>query len=368
VSTPPVTISIPPALSPSAWSKSVDADKRSGICLAGNWIIDHVKTIDAWPQEETLATILTEELGTGGAPYNVSVDLARFGVRIPLSALGLVGEDADGDRIIADCQKHGIDTRWLRRISTAPTAYTDVMSVRGTGRRTFFHHRGANALLSPEHFPMEELHCRILTLGYLLLLDSLDDDDPEFGTAAARVLARARAAGIHTAVDVVSENSDRFQRIVTPALPHVDYLIINEIEAGRTVGIDLRPGSRLDCSGVEEAAQRLLDAGVHRWVVIHAAEAAFGRTRDGLGVWKGSFELPKGFIAGTVGAGDAFFAGILVGIHEGWSLGDTLLFANGAAATCLRHPTCTGGVGTVEEIRDLLRTYPVRSLIDGSCG
>lgn len=219
--------------------------ERRGICCSGNWIIDHVKTIDVWPEEETLANILEEETGTGGAPYNVIVDLSRFGTGLPLYALGLVGDDADGASILADCRARGIDTTHLQRVAGAPTAYTDVMNVRETGRRTFFHNRGANALLTPAHFVLDQVPCRILTLGYLLLLDGMDAPDEKFGTQAARVLAGACERGLQTAVDVVSEDSDRFSTVVRPALPFIDYLIINEVEAERTTGRKIRAGSTL---------------------------------------------------------------------------------------------------------------------------
>jgi sugar/nucleoside kinase (ribokinase family) len=333
--------------------------ERRGICCAGNWIIDHVKTIDVWPEEETLANIVAEERGTGGAPYNVGIDLARFGVDIPLAAIGLVGDDADGEHILADCQAHGIDTRLLWRAPGVPTSYTDVMTVRGSGRRTFFHNRGANALLAPEHFPAGELSCRILGLGYLLLLDGLDAEDLEYGTRAARVLSRLRAEGIATAVDVVSEASDRFVKVVTPALPHTDYLIVNEIEAGRTTGRTIRAGERLDQGELEAAAADLLGRGVRRLVVIHAPEMSCGLSPAGERILQPGHVLPPGAIRGTAGAGDAFFAGMLAGIHEGWRLEKSLRFATAAAASCLRHPTCTGGVGSAEEIWELSASLPL---------
>ena len=76
--------------------------ERSGICCSGNWIVDRVKTVDVWPQEETLANILDEESGTGGAACNVAIDLSRFQLGLELSGLGLVGQDADGRRILSD--------------------------------------------------------------------------------------------------------------------------------------------------------------------------------------------------------------------------------------------------------------------------
>jgi sugar/nucleoside kinase (ribokinase family) len=328
---------------------------RHGIACAGNWIIDHVKTINAWPAEETLADIVAEDLGTGGSPYNVSIDVARFGLGIPLTAIGLVGDDADGARIRADLEGLGIDHRHLRATADASTAYTDVMTTRGTGRRTFFHHRGANALLAPDHVPVAELSCRILTLGYLLLLDALDAPDAEHGTAAARLLASCRTAGILTAVDLVSEDSDRFERVVTPALPHTDYLIVNEIEAGRTAGRVVRNGDTLDRDALHAAAATLLERGVARLVVVHAPEGALACGSDGTAAWRASLELPPGFIKGGAGAGDAFFAGMIAGVHEGWPLDACLDFAHAAAASCLRHPTCTGGIATADEVRALAR-------------
>src|ERR1700722_10683119 len=120
---------------------------RSGILAGGNWIVDNVKLIDAWPPQDSLATILSESAANGGAPYNVLKDLARLGAAFPLAAVGLVGDDANGRSILADCRAHRIDTARLQSTRLAPTSYTDVMTTQATGRRTFFHLRGANALL-----------------------------------------------------------------------------------------------------------------------------------------------------------------------------------------------------------------------------
>ena len=56
----------------------------------------------------------------------------------------------------------------------------------------------------------------------------------------ARLLAHAKERGIKTSIDVVSETGERFGRLVPPALRYTDYCIINEIEASRSTGIQLR--------------------------------------------------------------------------------------------------------------------------------
>jgi len=341
--------------------KNKSASARSGLLAGGNWIIDQVKLVDVFPQREQLANILGQYQGTGGAPYNVLIDLARLGASFPLSGAGLVGNDALGREILADCRRHKIDTRLLAVTSEAPTSYTDVMTERGCGRRTFFHARGANALWHGKGLEFQKTRARIFHLGYLLLLDALDEPDDRFGTKAARLLAAAQSAGLKTSVDVVSEDSDRFSKIVGPALKHVDYCILNEIEAGKTTGFKIRQADgELDAVALRHAAGALLQKGVREVVIIHFPEGGFARTRKGDNIWQSSLKLPAKYIAGTAGAGDAFCAGALLGLHEGWDLSKCLLTGVCAAAASLSDPTCTAGVKSLSASFALARKFGFR--------
>lgn len=333
---------------------------RQGILSAGNWVIDHVKLVERWPEQDTLVVIDAEDRGTGGAPYNVLMGLSRLRAPFPLEGLGLVGSDADGQFILADCKAHGIDARQLRVCDSAATSYTDVITIRASGRRTFFHHHGANARLAPEHFDPRQTSCRIFHLGYLLLLNSLDLSDPDYGTRAARVLAAHRAAGVKTSVDVVSDLSKRFAEIVPPSLRHADYCILNELEAGHITGHPTRQGETLQLDGVKKSARRLLEMGVHELVVIHFPEGAYALSSNGQECVQGSLDLPEGYIKGTVGAGDAFCGGMLFGLHEGWKLEECLRLAVCNAAACLSHPTSTLGIRPLAETIDLARQFPPR--------
>lgn len=338
--------------------KSKHADLPRGLLAGGNWIIDQVKMIDVYPRPEQLSNIRSQSQGTGGAPYNVLIDLAHTGVSFPLYAAGLVGRDALGKQILQDCRAHKIDARFLTPTPKAPTSYTDVMTEIGNGRRTFFHARGANALWRGDDIRFEAIRPRIFHLGYLLLLDALDQPDAKFGTRAARLLAAAQAAGVKTSVDVVSEDSDRFPKIVCPALKHVDYCILNEIEAGKTTGFSIRSGDgQLDAVALRHAAGALLQQGVKELVVIHFPEGAFARTRRGEDCWQPSLKLPKGYIAGSAGAGDAFCAGVLLGLHEGWEIQRCLLTGVCVAAASLAHATCTTGVKSLASSLALARKF-----------
>jgi sugar/nucleoside kinase (ribokinase family) len=345
--------------------KKKSATARSGLLAGGNWITDQVKMIDVYPQPEQLANIRSQSQGTGGAAYNVLVDLARTGAPFPLFAAGLVGQDALGEQILATCRQYKIDVHHLGSTPKAPTSYTDVMTEQGHGRRTFFHARGANALWRGDDLDFNKINARIFHLGYLLLLDALDEPDPRFGTKAARLLAQAQAAGVKTSADVVSEDSDRFARIVNPALKHVDYCILNEIEAGKTTGFKIRePGGRLDTVALRHAAGALLQQGVRELVVIHFPEGAFARTRKGDDFWQSSLKLPSKHIAGTAGAGDAFCAGVLYGLHEGWDLQRCLLTGVCIASASLSDATCTAGVKTLNSSLALARKFGFAAPLD----
>jgi sugar/nucleoside kinase (ribokinase family) len=339
-----------------------NSDSRNGLLAGGNWIIDQVKLIDVYPQPEHLGNIVGQSQGTGGAPYNVLIDLAQSGVRFPLLGAGLVGNDALGDQIVEDCRRHGIDVSHIQRTPKAPTSYTDVMTEAGHGRRTFFHARGANALWKGDDLDFDRIPARIFHLGYLLLLDRLDAPDARFGTRATRLLAAAQAAGIKTSVDVVSENSDRFSKIVNPALKYVDYCILNEFEAGQTTGfVARRSDGSLDTAALRQAAAALLAQGVRELVVIHFPEGAFAHTRKGENIWQSSLKLPPKYIAGTAGAGDAFCAGVLLGLHEGWELQRCLITGVCLAAASLADPTCTGAVKSLDTSLGLQRKFGFRA-------
>jgi sugar/nucleoside kinase (ribokinase family) len=341
--------------------KAPSSSSRNGVLAGGNWIIDQVKLIDVYPQPESLANIRDQYQGTGGAPYNVLLDLARSGVKFPLYAAGLVGRDALGETILTECKKYKVDTKYLRATAEAPTSYTDVMTEESGGRRTFFHLRGANAKWDGRDLEFKKTRARIFHLGYLLLLDTLDQPHRTAGTKAAALLAAAQDAGMKTSVDVVSEDSDRFPKVVGPALKHTDYCILNELEAGKTTGFRIRqPDGRLDTVALRHAGGALLQLGVREVVVIHFPEGAFARTRDGKDHFQSSLKLPPKYIAGTAGAGDAFCAGVLLGLHEGWELQRCLFTGVCLAAASLSHATCTAGVGPLSASLALAKKFGVR--------
>lgn len=332
---------------------------RSGVLAAGTFVVDRVVVIDRYPAENTLASILGESRSSGGCPFSVLKDLAILGAPFPLAAVGALGADDDGSWVCADCEAHGIDTRGLVRIAGATTSYTYAMTVQTTGRRTFFHQRGANALLAPEHLDFARGNAKIFVLGYLVLLDALDAWIAAGVTGAARVLERARAAGHITVVDLVSSPHPEYRAIVASALPHIDHLLLNEWEAAMLLG---HPLSGAGPRNLLEAAAEIAAAGVAEAVVIHCEDGAVAfdcRTRATF--VQGAVALPTDAVAGATGAGDAFTAGYLWALHGGEPPAAGLATGVCAAAACLQDSSASGGMRRLEACLDLGTRFGFRA-------
>jgi sugar/nucleoside kinase (ribokinase family) len=59
------------------------------------------------------------------------------------------------------------------------------------------------------------------------------------------------------------------------------------------------------------------------------------------------------------GAGDAFVAGLIVGLLEAWSLADTLRFASVIGASACTQLGCTDGIFTRAEAEAYIQAHPL---------
>lgn len=311
------------------------SEQKTGIAVAGTILVDKINEISAYPNEGELTQIRSIQNAVGGCVPNVALDLKKIAPHLPISAIGKIGRDAEGDYIKSVLQDGGVSTAALAVTTQEKTSFTEVMSVPG-GQRTFFVYAGAGADFGIADMDFEKLQAKILHLGYFLLLKKVDEGD------GLKILQKAKEAGLETSIDLVSENSDRYS-LVLPCLRYTDYLIINELEAGKLAGIEPRP------ENLKAIAQKLKELGVRKKVIIHMPECSVCLSEEGYSAL-GSYILPEGFIQGTTGAGDAFCAGALIGIYKGWKDLQTMEFASACAVMALRSPDATSGMKEESEI------------------
>lgn len=267
-----------------------------------------------------------------------------MGVDYPVVPVGLVGAGVLGTEMIALAQAAGLDVGRIGRTKRATTAQTHVMNVPGDSR-TFFHHTGTNDLLDADQIDvagLAGLGLKIFYLGYLNLLAWLDAPGSDGRPRAAAVLADARSRGMQTCVDLVSTQSTTFGATVFGCLPEIDILFLNEVEAARATGLPIA-GSE-DTDGMIAAARALAAGGVRRAVIMHSTARTIW-LEDGRAQIFTPVPLPPERIVSSVGAGDAFAAGVIHGLHEGWPQAACVDLGFRAAAACLAGQTATDGLG-----------------------
>ena len=323
---------------------------KKGIAVAGNMIVDLLYPINGIPKPGELTTITADAArSSGGCLCNDIVDLAKLDPQLPLVALGRVGDDTEGHFVMSKLQEHAnIDLQYVKKAGS--TSFTLVMADEITKQRTFYHNRGGNATFCEEDIPFDKLDVDMLHIGYILLLDTLDEEDSEYGTKMAKLLANAQKHGIKTSIDVVSEAGDRFRRLVCPALRYTDYCVINEVEASATTGIELRTeDGKLIKENFPAALKAMKDLGVSTWAVIHCPEVGMGLDENNNLVEVPSLKLPEGWIVGTVGAGDAFCSGVLYGAWKGMDLKSAIEMGTASAACSLSEAGASEGMRSAEE-------------------
>lgn len=325
----------------------MDMCVKSGIAVAGTVIVDKINEISAYPASGELTQILSLQTAIGGCVPNVALDLKKISPDLPVRAIGRMGNDEEAAYVRKVLTSGGVDTAGLHEAPGERTSFTEVMSIPG-GQRTFFTYAGAGGNFGIEDMDYGEILPELLHLGYFLLLQKVDNGD------GLKILKDAKEKGIRTSIDLVSENSHRYA-LVLPCLPYTDYLIINELEAGKLTGISPENGN------LPAIAEKLRQLGVRKKVIIHKPDRAVCLSDQGLTVLP-SYALPAGYIKGTTGAGDAFCAGALLGIYKNWSDEEILSFASACAVMALGSPDATSGLTDECQIKDFCLQFSRQAL------
>jgi sugar/nucleoside kinase (ribokinase family) len=324
---------------------------RAGVLCAGTIVVDVGKVIDAYPALDHFANIERVSLSTGGPAVNMAVDLRLLGATFPIGVLGTVGDDEHAAFILAECARLGINTAGIRKLAGAVTSFTDAMVERDGGRRTMFHHSGANALFDASSSGIETSGARILHAGAPGIHPIMDSWRPDGGNGWSALLQRAQAAGLHTNLELVSLEQDRIAEVALPCLPFLDSIVINELEAGALTGIHApvpRADGPVDWPALEAMALSMIERGVSALAVVHFPAGCVAAGSGGQTWRQGSVRLSREQVRSTTGAGDAFASGVILGLHEGWPVERCLQLGVASAAASVRSPNTSDGIQRVE--------------------
>lgn len=328
--------------------------QRSGILCGAAWCIDSNISIATWPPEETVAIILSQD-DQGGCPgHNMSTALVKLGAPFQISAIGLIGDDAQGKQLLKICDAHGIDRSQLEMRQGLATSYVMAMTAKDTGKRTFFSKSGAHAVQTPDDFDFTKSNARYVHLGLPGFHDKLDAPWKDDANGWVTILKKARAAGIKSNLEMASFDVTLIHEVVTLMLPHLDSLIVNDFEAAALTGKRIVENGVTNIAACRNAIEEIIQAHSNLdFAVIHFPLGAIAMTRKGEVFAQSSVAVPRDVIVGSNGAGDCFAAGILFGEHEGWSMQQSLKLAHASAAASLRASSTTASVVKWQECLSL---------------
>lgn len=274
------------------------------------------------------------QLVLGGNGANCAYALAGLGA--PTSLCSAVGADELG-RIVHDwLAEQGVGLAGFVHHPSCATAYTTIVSDRSRNRLAF-HHPGALAAYTLADIPVELLAGAsvVLATGFTIM--------PQLRPAGfAQALTTAREHGALTALDIgPAIGNPTALAELAPLLESVDYLIANRHELSICTGE----------TSVERGAQTLLAAGA-RCVIVKQGGAGATLFQPGRQVHVPAFAVE---VYSTVGAGDAFNAGLLFARQQGATLEEAVRFGNAAAALVISSGRGILGCPSLARVIEFMR-------------
>ena len=300
------------------------------VAAVGVHVLDtHVLGIESIPGGSDGQLVETIRMSPAGTAGGAAVVLSRLGATV--RSYGAVGTDPVADTLLALLAREGVRITGLVRKAEHQTS-ASVLPVRPNGDRPAWHCIGANGAFTLDDLPSDVLDgVTHLHLG-----------GPEFlgGEAAGELLARARAAGITTSLDILAPGDPDMLAWIAAALPHTDHLLPNDEQVLGFTG----------AATLADGAKALLDHGVGCVAVTQGAKGALVVT----GSEATEVAAYPVEVVDTTGCGDAFSAGFLRGRSLGLDLGESARLGCAVAAQVAQglgtdHGTYT--LATVQEFQ-----------------
>jgi ribokinase len=298
----------------------------SHVTVVGSYIVALVMDMERLPVEGETVTGRNFHITHGGKGSNMAAAAARLGAEVHF--VGKIGRDNHGLAFLELLRQEGVGAGGVMTTDTLPTA-TGIIFVTDRGTNAIVIDRGANGELTAEDVKRQR---GLIGMGDIVL-SPLEISLATARAAAERACQQGGKAILNPAPaqDLRQEDLSAFFAL-TP----------NETEARVCLG--LAPD---DGTSEEVLANRLLDLGVPNVIITLGAQGALWATR------MGQRRIPALRVDAIdmVGAGDAFNAGLAVGLCEGRSLLEAICLGVTAASLST-------------EKRETIVSYPHRAMVE----
>lgn len=302
------------------------------ITIMGIFVVDlafQTRCLPAWGE-----TVLGSEfrLGPGGKGSNQAIAAARLDARVSL--ISKVGKDTFGEMALRMYEAEGVNTEFLVVDGGVATGAAAILIEEGKGENAIVVTPGAANTLQRED--VARARARIAESAVFMTQLELPVPIVAYG------LKMARECGVRTILNPAPAGA-----LDDGIFGLCDYLTPNESEAAALTGLAVTNESE-----AERAAEVLLRRGARNVVVTLGAKGALVKNSE-------IAEHVPAYYAGptveTTGAGDAFNAGLAVGLQEGMDLVSAVRFGCAVARISVTRPGTAPSMPKRDEVERLMR-------------
>ena len=281
--------------------------------IIGDLCMDVFMQIEQYPPEGGDGSVRQIHQHAGGSASNTAIALARFGNQPYL--LTHCGKDNWAAQLLPLLESSGVSVDFIQQEEHNATGLTFLV-VSDKAERTMFTYRGANLCLHPD-----EISDQIFDQSTGLHISSYACLKAPQSEAVAKAVQLATTRNLLISLDVGVEPAIKAGDRLRELFPFLSLVILGE---GEAMAVTQKPT-------VADSVADMLARGVKLIALKMGERGCRLISRDGV------LSLP-GFQVDPVdstGAGDAFCAGLLHGLSQGWELDLSANLANalGAMAT-----------------------------------
>ena len=286
---------------------------KANIVVVGSINMDMVIQTPKLPV--TGETVLGGDYTTvpGGKGANQAVSASRLGARVVM--FGCLGQDSFGQQLLTNLQQEGIVTDHIRMLPDYPSGMAFI-PVTASGDNCIVVSPGANMQLTPDDIMQGEdiiQNADVLMVQLEIPIDTVK---------AALTIAKK-----HNVVTILNPAPAK-------ALSAAIYELTDIMTPNETESMLLAAGDVQQAWGPEQTIAELQRLGVGKVLLTRGGDGVAYPSGNGIEI----VPACKVEVVDTTAAGDAFNAGLAVGLAEKLSFADAVRFAAKAAALAVTKP------------------------------
>ena len=323
-------------------------NKNLEIICAGIIVADvFLPPMDRMPNEGELIEVDEPAHQVGGCASNTAIALSKLGKKTGI--IGMVGSDAIGDQLIRLLINEKINTNAVFKTKEASTSQTIIVPIKNQDRR-YIHYFGANSKISVSDLDnglngyLSPNNMKIFIFGGYLLMPNIDSKE------LAELFRKLKEKNYTIILDIaVTSNQKGISEKIKDVLPYVDYFFPNDDESTQITNLE-KPQDQAKC---------FMDWGVKATAITCGTKGVLYKDLECV------YQVEPykiNFVDGS-GSGDAFTAGMAIGISESWPTLDSLKFGAVLGASVCQGLGCNTTLFSRDEAINEMPKIKVKSLV-----